>query len=503
MKSVALITWIGNTDLRAASEDVNAGLGPIAQAATSRRFESIHLLCDFPRTEGEGYIKWLATKTESSLHLHFVTLSGPTEFAEIYKSVSQLLSSIESHGRASDLVFHLSPGTPAMAAVWILLGKTSYPAELIESSAQKGVRTVSFPFDISVEYLPAAVTATDSDLALLTQGLPPAVPEFSAIVHRCHEMKMAIAEARRVAVHDVPVIIQGESGTGKELFARAIHESSGRSGKPFIEVNCGAIPEPLFEAEFFGHTAGAFTDAKHAKDGYCEQADGGTLFLDEVGELSLAGQVKLLRTLQDGKVRKVGSSGKPKPVDFRVIAATNRNLLEEVGSGRFREDLFHRLAVGLLHLPPLRQRAGDMNVLIDYALEQLNSKNQNRPGWAPKKLSAGARNLLHQHLWPGNVRELFNTISRASIWTAGPTIEVDSLRRALIPLTRSLPGADKILNRSLGNGFDLNAILGEVASHYLLRAQKEAATKSEAAALLGFSNATTFTNWLKKYGLET
>lgn len=497
-----LFAWIGNTDLRAANSGSDAGTGPISLAVTQRKFDRVHLLSDHPEATAAAFISWLQSHCDSKVDLHCVELTSPTEFAEIFEAARSTLLQVEAdQGTKEGRVFHLSPGTPAMAAVWILLGKTSHPAELIESSLQSGLKTVSFPFDISAEYIPLVSIARDAELTALTRSLPPVVPEFTSIIHRCREMETAIAEARCVAVHDVPVIIQGESGTGKELFARAIHESSTRKGKAFVEVNCGAIPESLFESEFFGHTAGAFTDAKHTKDGYIEQANEGTLFLDEIGEMPLPSQVKLLRALQEGEVRKVGSQ-KAKKVSFRVIAATNVNLIEAVSIGRFREDLFHRLAVGILHLPPLRERSGDLNLLIDFSINHLNKANEQRDGWVQKKISAGGRNLLHQHRWPGNVRELINTVSRAAIWTAGPMIDVEHIRRAILPPTKSPNDVDNVLNRSIGNGFDLTKVVGEVATHYLKLANEASKTKAEAAELLGFQNATTFTNWLKKYGLE-
>ena len=161
------------------------------------------------------------------------------------------------------------------------------------------------------------------------RGLPPEIPEFDAILHQDRTMKRLLARARRIALHDVPVLIQGESGTGKELLAQAIHKASSRRDRPFVAVNCGAIPAELVEAEFFGHTKGAFTGADHAREGYLETADGGTLFLDEVGELPLMAQVKLLRALQEGTIQKIGSNSSRK-VNVRIIAATNRFLLDEV-----------------------------------------------------------------------------------------------------------------------------------------------------------------------------
>ncbi|MCP4781989.1 MAG: sigma-54 factor interaction domain-containing protein [Fuerstiella sp.] len=182
-----------------------------------------------------------------------------------------------------------------MGAVWILLSRSTHAAELIQSSVQNGVRTVSLPFEISAEYIPTADTATADELVAMTQGLPP-IPAFESIIHRCLPMKRVIAKARRLAEFDVPVLIQGESGTGKELFARAIHEGSDRSERPFLEVNCGAIPSELIESELFGHKKGAFTGADEARTGYLEEADGGTLFLDEIGEMPATLQREIPKT---------------------------------------------------------------------------------------------------------------------------------------------------------------------------------------------------------------
>ena len=182
------------------------------------------------------------------------------------------------------------------------------------------------------------------------------------------------------------MLIEGESGTGKELLARAIHRASPRREKPFVAVNCGAIPSELLEAELFGYVKGAFTGAARSHAGYFEKSSTGTLFLDEVGELPLAAQVKILRVLQEKQVTRVGSTT-PVAIDFRLLAATNRKLIEEVSNGRFRTDLFYRLAVAVLHLPPLRERPGDLGLLIDRLLDQINEESAHEPGFAHKKLS--------------------------------------------------------------------------------------------------------------------
>ena len=206
-------------------------------------------------------------------------------------------------------------------------------------------------------------------------------------------MKKTIIMARRVAPRSVPVLIEGESGTGKELLAKAIHRASPRRDKPLVIINCGAMPAELVESELFGHEKGAFTGADKPRPGHFEVAHEGTLFLDEIGELPLAAQVKLLRTVQEGHVTRLGSS-KSKKVAVRIIAATNRSLIKEVAVGRFREDLFYRLAVAILYVPPLRIRQGDIGLLVDRFLEVINRESALEPGFAPKILSPAARNVL-------------------------------------------------------------------------------------------------------------
>tara|TARA_R110001599_G_scaffold127379_8_gene300766 strand:- start:36348 stop:37652 length:1305 start_codon:yes stop_codon:yes gene_type:complete len=431
--------------------------------------------------------------------VHNAKLSSPTSFEEIFHAAVRVIDVVKRASPTDDLTFHLSPGTPAMAAIWLLLAKTRYPAKLIESSREHGVKEVNIPFELSAEFAPVADKQADEALTRLMMGVPPESPHFSAIVHRCTAMKRTVAMAHRLAVRDVPVLIQGESGTGKELFARAIHQASTRSSNPFVAVNCGAIPQELVDAELFGHEKGAFTGANSARAGYFESADGGTLFLDEVGELPLASQVRLLRVLQEREVTRVGAT-LSKPIDIRVIAATNRVLPDEVRESRFREDLFHRLAVGVLLLPPLRQREGDLNILIDTILAAINTEAASQPDYKHKKLDVSARNLLIQHSWPGNVRELHNTLLRASIWAVGDKITAQDTAESLaVTIT---PKAETILGRPLDQAVFLPEIIADVARHYLERAMaKTHGNKSEAARLLGIGSYQTLSNWLQKYGV--
>ncbi len=234
----------------------------------------------------------------------------------------------------------------------------------------------------------------------------------------------------RVAPTDVRVLITGENGTGKELVAKAIHRKSARSDKPLVEVNCAAIPSELIESELFGHEKGAFTGATSKRIGKFEQADGGTIFLDEVGDMSLQAQAKVLRVLQEGKFERVGGSELIK-VDVRVIAATNKNLPEEIKVGRFREDLYHRLNVIPLNVPPLRERREDVPLLVNYFLDKVIRRNN----FPQRTFSTGAMELLRSLDWPGNVRELRNAVERLVIMSQGPEITADDVQQFVLGRT--------------------------------------------------------------------
>ncbi|MCI0392585.1 MAG: sigma-54 dependent transcriptional regulator [Acidobacteria bacterium] len=495
-----LLAWIGNTDLNAAAGEGAVGSGPIGAAATKLTYDRIILLSNYAAKEGSRYIRWLRQQTESEVELHQVSLSSPTDFGDIYKAVVRTVGQVHAKlGNNVRLTFHLSPGTPAMSAVWIIVAKTRFPAELIESSREVGVRQVSLPFDISAEFIPDLLRYPDEELKRLTPGLPPEAPEFGDIVHRSKQMKEVIGLARLIAVHKLPVLIEGESGTGKELMARAIHVASPWRKGPFIAVNCGAIPADLVESELFGHEKGAFTGVDKKRDGHFIKANGGTIFLDEVGELPLPTQVKLLRVLQEQEVTPLGSS-LARRIDVRVISATNRTLIDEVAQGNFREDLFYRLAVFILRLPSVREREGDIGLLLEKILDEIKRETPDLIS-EHKRLSPGARNFLLNYHWPGNVREMKNTLLRAAVLSSGPQITETDIRQAIF--TAPTKNQDRILNRPLGKGFDLQQTLSEVAQHYLRKALEQAhGNKSEAAKLVGLPSYQTLTNWLKKYDVE-
>jgi two-component system, NtrC family, response regulator AtoC len=271
--------------------------------------------------------------------------------------------------------------------------------------------------------------------------------QFESILAKSREMLDIFRTISKIADFKTTVLLTGESGTGKELVARAIHKRSSRADAPFVAINCGAIPENLLESELFGHKRGAFTDASSDRRGLFEEANGGTLFLDEIGELPLNLQVKLLRVVQEDSIRRLGDS-KDIVVNVRLIAATHRDLAADVKAGRFREDLFYRINVLLIHIPPLRNRREDVNLLIDHFI----SRNNARLGTRSRGVSTEARKLLLEYAWPGNVRELENTIERAMVLTETDLLEVsdlpDRIRDALDPVQVHLASGELSIKRT-------------------------------------------------------
>ncbi|MGE0321160.1 MAG: sigma-54-dependent transcriptional regulator [Polyangiaceae bacterium] len=301
---------------------------------------------------------------------------------------------------------------------------------------------------------------------------------FEDILAKSAEMERIFRTITKIADYKTTVLITGESGVGKELVARALHRRSSRAGKPFVAVNCGAIPENLLESELFGHKKGAFTDASSDRRGLFEEADQGTLFLDEIGELPLGLQVKLLRVLEEETIRRVGDS-KDTQIDVRIVAATHRDLMKETQAGRFREDLFYRLNVLPIHVPPLRERREDIQLLIEHFV----SRNNARLGTAIRGLDTEARRLLYEYGWPGNVRELENTIERAMVLSEGQQIVATDLpervREARDPIQLQLQSGELSVKKT-------TRIIEEILIRRAL--QKTKGNRTRAAEILEISH---------------
>jgi two-component system response regulator AtoC len=300
---------------------------------------------------------------------------------------------------------------------------------------------------------------------------------FEDILAKSGKMQDIFRTIAKISEYKTTVLVTGESGAGKELVARAIHRRSKRTG-PFVAVNCGAIPENLLESELFGHKKGAFTDAVQDRRGLFEEANGGSLFLDEIGELPLALQVKLLRVLEDEKIRRLGET-RDLQVDVRIITATHRDLSNETKAGRFREDLFYRLNVLLIHCPALRDRREDIPLLIEHFL----ARNNARLGTSIRGLDTEARRLLYEYAWPGNVRELENTIERAMVLTEGDMITAADLpervREARDPVQMQLASGELSVKKTM-------RIIEEILIRRAL--QKTKGNRTRAAEVLEISH---------------
>ena len=318
---------------------------------------------------------------------------------------------------------------------------------------------------------------------------------FEGIAGRAKNFLRVLDQAARVSQHNATVLIQGETGTGKELIARAIHHNSRRRGKAFIAINCGAIPKDLLESELFGYVRGAFTGALANKQGRVEMADGGTLFLDEVGELPLDAQVKLLRMLQEGELSKLGAIS-PVKVDVRVIAATHRNLSAMVEDGTFREDLYYRLAVVPLRIPPLRERREDIPELID----TLFKRSRERHGVDDVKLSPAVLQRLTAYHWPGNVRQLENVLERLVVLSPGGLITEEELPEDLQRATTAPTSPWLDLRIGLPEeGISLELIERELISRAL---ERFSGNQTHAARYLDISRRTLIYR-MEKHGLAT
>lgn len=305
--------------------------------------------------------------------------------------------------------------------------------------------------------------------AIISRGKKPA-----KLIGESAGMRELVKMIHRVAPTDKPVLIAGESGTGKEIVARAIQEESQLSKMPFVTINCAALPEQLVESELFGHQKGSFTGATAEKPGLFEVADGGTLFIDELGELPLALQPKLLRVLEDGSMRRIGSH-KERIVHVRIIAASNRDLADDVREGRFREDLYYRVNVLPIYLPPLRERPGDIDLLVDHYLPE------------PWHVDPMVRQALNQYQWPGNVRELINVVQRATILADNHEITLDDLPRELTEAAiLDESGSTAVTNLHAKEHHPKGDRLDDIAkSHVLEVLEREKGNKAQAARVLG------------------
>ena len=521
-----LLQWIGHTDLRCLAADSSSArqkkiqevaygnlppkgaLGPTKTLLTQQKFDEVRILTNYSDELIKWYDKWLGVKATYVK----VELKNPNDYGDVHRICLNELEALAKRKtwNNTELCLHLTPGTPAMSSVWLLFGKTRFPATFYETHKQTH-KVSEIPFEI-LDIIPDVLKNPDAHLQHLASEAPGDVEGFEDIVGNSKAIRDAVGRAKRAALRSVSVLLLGESGTGKEMFARAIHQASSRRDRPYIAINCGSLSKTLLDSELFGHKAGAFTGAESDRAGAFEAADGGTLFLDEIGDCDPDTQVKLLRVLQPltgqgpsvRKFYRLGDTRKELTVNVRVVAATNVDPQEAIKSGELREDLFYRLAAMTVTLPPLRDRKTDIQKLAEHLLKQLNGQfSKEEPGYVHKSLSAPAIAFVKSHDWPGNIRQLYNALVQASVLTDGKTIGKGEIAAALSEMPNLDGKSGDLLNRPLGDDFDLQDHLNMIHSHYLRRAMEEAnGVKTKAAQLLNIPNYQTLAAQLERLDVQ-
>jgi transcriptional regulator with GAF, ATPase, and Fis domain len=484
--------------------------GPILSVLEARTFSSV-VLFHTQQTEANAKATKELLKSrypDCELHLPQLPVTDPKDYSSLMGAVAREVRRLNGTLPSAKNFVCVSSGTAEMRAVWFLLTASGIlPATLlhvgspaeplfgasnvrevrIDTSDWAKLRDLLMPieyFDVSMELSSAP---EEMEVESLAEQAPPVLQEEPDLDAALAEVGITIASAsmRRAAEMawnsaraNLPVLVLGDTGTGKELFAKLVHRLSDRQSKPMVTINCAAIPQTLIESHLFGHLKGSFTGATTDRKGKFEQADGGTIFLDELGELPLEAQAKLLRVVEDGLVEAIGST-KSRKVDVRIIAATNRNLSQEVAAKRFRKDLYFRLSVLKIELPPLRERIAEIASLAAVILDQINAK---RP--TPCRLSKDALQRLEQHSWPGNVRELSGVLQRSVLLARSDVLQPEHLM-----IDAPAPKPDTLSSLpDPAPGFILDDFLAQVRAHLMRKALDQAGfNQSEAAKLLGIS----------------
>ena len=494
-----LLTWLGNRDLDNMQQDKNAAIAGLAVKANPP-FDKIVIRANDKEESWyrfESFLKKrLATigRPNSDIHICKAHIDSPIDYSTIAKETEKWISKLSEE--ADILSINLTSGTPTMTTLSVLIGKGKANTKFLQSTPNNELLNVEIPIDFGSEYIRSA----SRNIAHIATSGPKLDSAFSAIAAKSLRMQDTVGKAKRVARSEVPVLILGETGTGKEVMAQAIHGASLRADHPLKIVNCGALAPNLVDSTLFGHKKGAFTGADKDYPGLFEQANNGTLFLDEVGELTLDIQVKLLRALQQGEITRLGDT-KTLNVDVRIIAATHQDLSKLVDQGKFREDLFYRLAVGVIHIPPLRERVEDIELIVAKLVEQINQSASKHPDYKSKIISDKGMKFISNQRWPGNIRELWSTLNRAFLWSDNQVIDENELENAI--LERQASRDELEISLTYNDKVDIVQLTDKYQKKYIEAALKASGNvKKHATQMLGLKDHQTLTNWMKRLGIE-
>ena len=459
--------------------------GPILSLVGEKSFDKI-ILFSTPRTDkNTSSTKEVLQASNRNLEIEVrnLVLEDPTDYFAILKELRSNVRKICDATPQASFFISVTSGTPQMHACWILLAASGeIPAYILNVRPPQFV-SKDLPLITQVDLTSTdfpAVRSRVTEIEILENNIldiETAITQLG-IVGDHPLMRNALEMGAALAPSAAPIFLLGETGTGKELFARFVHRLGGRPIDGFVPLNCAAIPKDLVESILFGHKKGAFTGAISEQTGKFDQADGGTLFLDEIGELPVSTQAKFLRVLEDGLVEPLGAK-KPHTVDVRIIAATNKDLSKAIRNGHFREDLYYRLNVGEILIPPLRERKSDIPKIALHILDKINKSLRK-----PKRLSTAALTRLQNHSWPGNVRDLENVIERSARLTRQEVLDADDLMISE-PVTYADPLAAL---PEPSKDFSLDEYITSARKQLVLRAIELAGGKqSEAARLLGIT----------------
>lgn len=496
-----LLSWLGTKDIdNMLDGEQNASISTIA-IKSQVPFDKIVILSNHKQEYWKKFERFVKKRMATinrpaqDIQVYKANIVSPIDYESIHQVTETWVTKLSE--QSDTLSINLTSGTPAMTTLSVLIGKGKANVQFLQTTPKNELLQVDVPIDFGQEYVKSA----SKNIAHTATSQPKIEQAFSELTANSVIMEDVVNKAKRISSSEVPALILGETGTGKELMATAIHKGSLRTKKPLKIINCGAFSENLVDSTLFGHKRGAFTGAEKDHPGLFEQAHGGTLFLDEVGELTPEIQVKLLRALQQGEINRLGDT-KTIHVNVRVIAATHQDLSKLVSEGKFREDLFYRLAVGIIQMPALRERSEDIPSIVNQLASQINKAGSKHPEYISKEISEKGIKFILSQPWQGNIRELWSTLNRAFLWSDSQIITDIDLSNAII--NRSTNDNFDDITLSFSDKVNITQLTEKYQKSYVLAALKASGNvKRHATEMLGLKDHQTLSNWMKRLGIES